>query len=218
MCYLWGCGLSVSRTPGAVQAPSSGGGGRRAGGPAGLRCASPPRPAPLAGAAGHPLPRWAGDGVARRGSARRAARPPPGPARPRPARPGPPGQPLPAVLGGAPLPKGPPRRAGRGGREGEDRGGEGRGRRCGWLAVRPGIRPAAGSGPGLTCSLSSAIESVHPGFRSVSLQNMQNMRQICSICIEICRICNKICTIICRICNEICKIICRIVTSFNSAY
>ncbi len=56
-------------------------GRRPAVGPAGRRCASPPRPAPLAGAASHQLPRWAGDGGGRRGSARRAARPPPSSAR-----------------------------------------------------------------------------------------------------------------------------------------
>ena len=39
------------------------------------------------------------------------------------------------------------------------------------MAARPGIRPTAGRGPGLT--LSSANESVQPGFRSDSLMNRQ---------------------------------------------
>ncbi len=180
MCYLWGCGLSVSRTPGAVQAQSLVGGGRRAG-------AERPRPAaPLAGAAGHLLPRWAGDGGWRQGSARRAARPrpPPCPARPppSPARPppGPPGPPPGAarrwMAGGAARPPRPsplagavplclrasssplPLRAGRG-REGGGDCGDG-GRRCGWPAALPGISLAAGSGQGLI--LSNAIESVQP--------------------------------------------------------
>ncbi len=166
------------------------------------------------------------DGVQR--DARRASRPArPGPA---PARPGAPGDgrrpPRPSKLAGA-VPLCPqarssplPRRAGRGVRGGEDRGGGGGGRSCGWPAARPGIRPAAGRGLGLTCSLSSAIGSVpvQPGFRSDLLQNMQNMRPICSIYIEICRICNKICTKICRIFNIICNKICRIETGLYSAY
>ena len=157
-------------------------GGRRA---AGRRCASPPRPAPLAGSASHPLPQWAV--VATRGAppARPGpARPPPGPARlgdgPRRGTPTPP---IPAGRGGAPLPKGPPQpfaAAGGQGREGGgDRGGGGGGMRYGWPAARPGIRPAAGRGPGLACWLSIAIESVQPGFRSDSLHNMQNMQVTC---------------------------------------
>ena len=107
-----------------------------------------------------------------------------------------------------------PRRACRGGRGGGDRGGGGGGggMRYGWPAARPGIRPAAGLGPGLACSLSIAIESVQPCSRSDSLHNMQNMHTICRIYHEICGICNKICTVTCRICNTICKIICRILT------
>jgi hypothetical protein len=126
LCYLWGCGLSVSRTTGAVQAPSLGGGGRGAGGPA-LRVPAPPRPAqgPLAGVpATRCLGRRAtGLGGGGRRDARRAPRsarpgpPPPGPARrgmadgaARPPRPS-------AGRGGtAPLLKGPQRRAGGRGR------------------------------------------------------------------------------------------------------
>jgi hypothetical protein len=182
LCYLWGCGLRVSRTPGAVQAPSSVGGGRRAGaarpGPAGAA-------APLAGAADHPLPRWAGDGGWRRGSARRAARPPsPAQPGPPPARPGAPGDGRRRGTPAPPLPsaQGPAAalcrcwRAG-GGRGGGDRGGGGGGggRRCCWPAARPGIHPTAGRGPGLT--LSSANESVQPGFRSDSLLNMKNRQE-----------------------------------------
>ncbi len=184
--------------------------GSAGGGPAGRRCASPPRPAPLAGAASHPLPRWAGDGGGRRGSARRAARPPPGPARraggcpaARHARPAPPrwpGRCPSAQLEGPAAALCRSGRAGAGG-GGEDRwgGSGGGGMRYGWPAARPGIRPAAGRGPGLACSLSIAIESVQPGFRSDSLNNMQNMLRICRMYNEICGICNKICTIICRI-------------------
>ncbi len=148
---------------------------------AGWGCESPLRPAPLAGV---PAARCLG-----RRATGCAARPLLGPALPAPARPGAPGDGrrhgtpaprLPAGRGGAPLPKGPPRRAGRGGREGGDHGC--RGRRCAWPAARPSISPAAGRGTGLTCSLSSAIESVHPGFLSDSLHNMQNMQQTCRIC------------------------------------
>ena len=125
LCYLWGCVLSVSRTPGAVQAPSSVGGGRLAG-------AARPRPAaPLAGAAGHPLPQWAGDGSWRRGSARRAARPPP-PARPGPPRPARPAGGWPAARHARPSPprwparcpsaQGPAAALCRGGRAGRGRG------------------------------------------------------------------------------------------------
>ncbi len=143
LCYLWGCSLSVSRTPGAVQAQSSVGGR-----PACRRCESQPRPAPLAGAAGHPLPRWAGDrGWLEAGvSATRGAPP---------ARPGPPGDgrrrgtpapPLPAGRRGDPLPKGPPQPfAAAGGQGREGAGGRGGGLCC-WPAVRPSIRPAAGRG------------------------------------------------------------------------
>ncbi len=91
MCYLWGGGLIASRTPGAVQAPSSVGGGPARHAP------SPPRPAPLRKQAltatrytgrSRPWPRWLGIG----GGLRRQARPPPGPVRrgmagPRPSQP-----------------------------------------------------------------------------------------------------------------------------------
>ncbi len=82
MCYLWGCGLSIWRTPGAVQAQSSGSGGRRAG-------AARPRPAP---------PRWqalqathclGGRATGLGGGGRRDARRAPCPARPGPPPPGP---------------------------------------------------------------------------------------------------------------------------------
>ncbi len=91
LCYLSGCGLNVSRTLGAVQAPSSGVGGRRAGGPA-LRIPAPPRPAgrrcqPPAASVGGRRGWEAGVGAtrgspparpgpARRGMAGGAARPP----------------------------------------------------------------------------------------------------------------------------------------------
>ena len=193
MCYLWGFGLNVSRTPGAVQAPSSVGGGpaggRRASGPA-LRVPAPPRPAgrrcrpPAASVGGR-------QGLVG-GRGRRDARRTPRPARPGapPARTGAPGDgrrrgtpapPIPAGRGGAPLPRGqqqPFAAAGGQGQEGGgDRGGGGGGMRYGWPAARPGIRPAAGRVPGIACSFSIAIESVQPGFRSDSLHNMQNRQE-----------------------------------------
>ena len=107
------------------------------------------------------------------GGRRDALRAPAGPARPRPAR----------RAGGWPAarharparPRWPARcpsaqgPAAAGGRAGG--GGGGGGRRCCWPAARPGICPTAGSGPGLT--LSSANESMQPGFRSDSLLNRQ---------------------------------------------
>jgi hypothetical protein len=157
-------------------------GGRRA---AGRRAgAARPRPA---------LPRWqallathclggraTGLGGGGRRDARRASRPArPGPPPPGPARHARPAPPLPAGRGGAPLPKGPPQPFAAAGGQGREGGGGPRGRGQGealrLAGCAPGIRPAAGSGPGLTCSLSSAIESVQPGFRSDSLQNMHNM-------------------------------------------
>jgi hypothetical protein len=177
-------------------------GGRRAAGRRGpaLLVPAPPRPAGR-----RCQPPAASVGGRRGGGGRRDAR-----RTPRPARPGAPGDglrrgtpapPLPAGRGGAPLPKGPQQpftAAGGQGREGGGRtagAGAGGMRYC-WLAARPGIRPAAGRGPSLACSLSIAIESVQPGFRSDSLHNMQDMLRICRIYNEKCGICNKICTII----------------------
>ena len=127
MRYLWGCGLIVSRTPGAMQAPSSGVGGRRAGGPA-LRVPAPPRPAgrrcrPPTASVGGRLVWEAGVGATRGAPPAR-----PSPARPRPARPGTPAPPLPAGRGGAPLPKGPPHPFAAAGGQGREGGGGPRGR------------------------------------------------------------------------------------------
>jgi hypothetical protein len=154
-------------------------GGRRA---AGRRAgAARPRPAPPRPAGRRCRPPTASVGGRRVweagvGATRGAPPARPGPARPRPARPGTPAPPLPAGRGGAPLPKGPPHPFAAAGGQGREGGGGPRGRGQGealrLAGCAPGIRPAAGSGPGLTCSLSSAIESVQPGFRSDSLQNM----------------------------------------------
>jgi hypothetical protein len=132
LCYLWGCGLSVSRTPGAVQAPSSVGRGKRASGP--RPAPAPPcwqvlpatrcrrRPWVLASVGGR---RGRAAGV----EARRA---------PRRARPAPPG---PSPLAGA-VPLCPGAR-GRGGRaEGAGRALQ---RQAGW--GREGAQGVAGGGP-----------------------------------------------------------------------
>jgi hypothetical protein len=152
-------------------------GGRRA---ASRRCASPPSspagrrcwpPAALVGGR-----RGLGAGV----GATRGAPPAPRQARPapRPARRAGGWPPLPAGRHGAPLPKGPPQPFAEAGGQGAGGGwrtaGAGAGRCC-WPAARPCIRPAAGCGQGLT--LSSAIESVQPGFQSDSWLNMQNRQE-----------------------------------------
>ncbi len=141
------------------------GGGR----PAGRCCASQPRPALLELEALPAARCLIGLATGVVGGGRRGAR-----RAPRPARPGPPpawpgatgdglrsGTPaLPAGRRYDPLPKGQPQPfAAAGGQGGEVSGGGGGGRRCGWLAARPGIRIAAGSGLGLTSTLSSAIDS-----------------------------------------------------------
>jgi hypothetical protein len=168
--------------------------GSAGGGPA-LRVPAPPRPAgrrcqpPAASVGGRRG--WEA------GSARRAARPPPGPARraPRPARrargmargAARPPRPSPLAVAVPLCPSPLRRRASRAGRGGGDRGGGGGGMRYGWPAARHGIRPAAGRGPGLACWLSIAIDSVvlnlcNPAFDQIH----------CVIC-RICRIYKEIC-------------------------